>query len=125
MKHLMTFESFVSNDTEHVDEGSIRKFFTGFETKADEKAAEDKFMKALSDAEAAMKKDPKDYAQSEKWEVNKAFLLGKASENKFRGGLRVQRGGGGDDRYYIVYDPKGTGFEALAAASGGEVRLKA
>lgn len=124
MKHLPTFDTFVSDlsegnsNIESLDEGSIWKFFTGHSTPDDQKNAEAAFMKTLNDAEADMKKAPKEFAQAEKWEVAKAYLMGKASENKFRGGLRIQKGGGNDKRYYIVYDAKATGFQKLAASAG-------
>lgn len=123
MKHLQTFEIFESNlHTEDVNEGMLRKFFTGHETKADEKAAEAKFIEALDDAEAELKKNPKDYFQSKNWPESRAFLMGQAAANKYRGGLRVQRGGA-TDAIFIVYDAKASGFEAAAGAAGGSIKI--
>lgn len=125
MKNVMNFDSFVnragdaseSKNPEIVEEGIVRKFFTGHDTPQDEKAAEEKFIKSLDAAEAAVKETPAKFAQAEKWDIAKAFLLGKASENKFRGGLRIQKGGGEDKRLFIVYDAKSTGFEKVASGS--------
>jgi len=123
MKHLQTFEIFESNlHTEDVNEGMLRKFFTGHETKADEKAAEAKFIEALDDAEAELKKNPKDYFQSKNWPESRAFLMGQAAANKYRGGLRVQRGGA-TDAIFIVYDAKASGFESAAGGAAGSIKI--
>jgi hypothetical protein len=124
MKHLQTFESFENNlnTNEDVNEGVLRKFFTGHETKADEKAAEAAFMKALDEAEAELKKNPKDYFQSKNWPESRAYLMGQAAANRFRGGLRVQRGGA-TDAMFIVYDAKASGFESAAGGAAGSVKI--
>lgn len=105
-----------------LEEGMIRKFFSGHESIAAEDAAEKKFTASLEDAEKALKASPKDFAQAGKWEVHKAFLMGQAAANRFRGGLRVQKGR--DGRIYIVYDEKSTGFQNLASSASGEANVR-
>lgn len=111
MKYIKKFESFSMNE----EEGSFRKFFTGHESsEARDKAMMD-FMKALDEAEAIVNKNPSDYV------FNREFIQDKAKENNYKGGIRIQRGGGRDNRFYVVYDPGATGFEDLASAAGGAV----
>lgn len=106
MKHLKTFESFSINEEE-----GIRKFFTGHDSsEAKDKAMMD-FQKALDEAEAKVSKYP------EKYVFNRKFLEKKAKENNYKGGLRIQRGGGRDPRIYIVYDKGSTGFQNLVGSS--------
>ena len=150
MKNLKTFESFQADDNtdenilklaekkaveaedseegeekegeEKVDEGMLTKFFTGHEDSGAKLAAQSKFITYLNDAEKALKANPDDYAQAKDWEKAKIFLLGSADSNNYRGGLRVQRGGGKDKRFFIVYDAKASGFEELAASAGAGAR---
>jgi hypothetical protein len=113
MRYIKTFESFSVNE----EEGSFRKFFTGHESsEARDKAMMD-FMKALDEAEARVSEDPSDYV------FNREFIENKAKEDNYKGGIRVQRGGGRDKRFYVVYDPGATGFEDLASAAGGAVSV--
>lgn len=111
MKHLKTFESFSINE----EEGSIRKFFTGHDSKEAKETAQAEFTKALDEAEALVKKSPEDYV------FNREALEKQAAENKFLGGLRIQRGGR-DPRVFIVYDKGVTGFETIAAASANRTQ---
>lgn len=108
MKHIKTFESFSLNE----EEGSFRKFFTGHESsEARDKAMMD-FMKALDEAEMEVSKNPSDYV------FNRKSLEERAKDNNYKGGIRIQRGGGRDKRYYVVYDGGVSGFQSLAAAAG-------
>ena len=135
MKNLKSFENFsVNENTENVDienfevidENFLTKFFTGHENAAAEQAAEKKFMEALADAEKAVKENPASFAPAitKNWEQTKAFLAGNASANRFRGGLRIQKGGRDKNHLYIIYDEKATGFEQLAAGAGGETNIR-
>jgi hypothetical protein len=107
MKKLKTFENFSINEEE-----GIRKFFTGHDSKEEKKEAISKFKKALDEAEAEFKKNPKDYS------FNRKDLEKKAKEDNYRGGLRIQRGGR-SSKMYVVYDQGATGFQKLAGASAG------
>jgi hypothetical protein len=116
MKHLKTFDGFIT-ENESVEEGMISKFFTGFDSKEEKQAAEAAFTKALDAAEKAVKADPKAFGKSmQKWDVVKAFLMGKASANKFLGGLRTSKSKS-DGLLYVVYDEGATGFEAIASST--------
>lgn len=112
MKYIKTFESFSINE-----EGSIRKFFTGHESKEDKAKAEENFHKALAEAEEVVNKNPKAYV------FNKAKLEEAAKENSYRGGIAMRKSQGGQHKglIFVVYDPKATGFEELAAAAGGGI----
>lgn len=111
MKHLKTFESFSINEEE-----GIRKFFTGHDSSEDRDKAMLNFTKALDAAEASVNKDP------EKYVFDREALEAQAKENNYLGGLRTQRGGRNTSKMYVVYDPKGTGWNALTSAAGGSVR---
>lgn len=121
LNNVKTFESFQKEEsTEAIDEGWASKFFTGHDDDASLITAQKKFVEALGSAEKALKAAPKEYAQAEIWDKEyKTFLMGVAYADKYRGGLRTQKGGGKDKRLFIVYDPKATGFQELAAAAGG------
>jgi hypothetical protein len=119
LKHLKSFESFNSIN----EEGKFREFFTGHASKEEKEAAKSKFMKAIDDAEAALKKNPDDYAGSSNWSETKKKLIKKAESDNFKGGLRVQRGGR-DSRFFIVYDEGATGFEKMAGAAAGEANIR-
>lgn len=112
MRYLKTFESYSINEEE-----GIRKFFTGYDSKVDRDKAMVSFHKALDEAEEKVNENPSDYV------FNREFIEKKAAANNYRGGIRVQRGGGRDKRFYVVYDDKATGFEELASAAGGAVSV--
>lgn len=100
MKHLKTFESYSINEEE-----GVRKFFTGYSSKKDAEKSKEDFIKALDEAEEMVNKSP------EKYSFNRERLEKKAASNKYRGGLRIQRGGRDRSRTYIVYDEGSTGFQ--------------
>lgn len=108
MKHIKKFESYSVNEEE-----GIRKFFTGHDTSEDKNKAKVEFMKSLDEAEAEVNKKPESYV------FNKEALLKAASENNYLGGLRTQVGGRDKSKYYVVYDPKSTGWNSLTSAAGG------
>ena len=96
---------------------NVQKFLIVSPAKSlDAKAEIDKIAtekpKALDKAEADVNAKPELYV------FNRESLLKSASENNYLGGLRTQRGGRDKSRYYVVYDPKSTGWEALTAAAG-------
>ena len=127
MKNVKSFENFINNEItenfdsnesiENLEEGILSKFLTGHEDDSSLIAAQKKFIEVLADAEKALKADPKKYASAEKWEQVKSFLMGQAYANKYRGGLRVQKGGGADKRFFIVYDNKNAGFQDMASGA--------
>jgi len=121
LKHLKSFESFALVNEE--EEGVFKKFFTGHASSEEKEAAKQKFMDAINSAESDLKKNPEDYAQSKNWEVAKEKLMKQAEDNKYKGGLRVQRGGR-DTRVFIVYDEGVSGFQKMASASAGEVNVR-
>ena len=121
LKHLKSFESFATINEE--EEGVFKKFFTGHASSEEKEEAKQKFMDAITSAEADLKKNPEDYAQSKNWEVTKEKLMKQAEANKYKGGLRVQRGGR-DPRVFIIYDEGVSGFQKLASASAGEVNVR-
>jgi hypothetical protein len=101
MKYLKTFENYSPVNEE---EEGIRKFFTGHDSKDDRDEAMVSFRKALDDAEEAVNKNPKGYV------FNRERLEKEASDNNYKGGLRIQRGGRDKSRMYVVYDEGTTGF---------------
>ena len=111
MKYLKTFENYSPVNEE---EEGIRKFFTGHDSSDDRDEAMVAFNKALDDAEEAANKNPKAYS------FNRERLEKEASDNNYKGGLRIQRGGRKDkspgqasansSRMYVVYDDGVTGF---------------
>ena len=108
MKYIKTFENYSVNEEE-----GIRKFFTGHDSSEDRDKAMIEFTKALDKAEADVNAKPELYV------FNRESLLKSASENNYLGGLRTQRGGRDKSRYYVVYDPKSTGWNSLTSAAGG------
>jgi hypothetical protein len=120
MNHLKTFESFVASNEGHLDEG-LMKFLTGYDSKAEKNAAEAKFLKFLDDAEKEVKADPEKFADSvvKNWDVQKAFILGKASANKFLGGITVSQSKDGPNKgkYFVVYKEGMTGWEGIASSA--------
>ena len=107
MRHIKTFESYSVNEEE-----GIRKFFTGHDSSEDRDKAMIEFTKSLDEAEVDVNKKPEQYV------FNKESLLKAASENNYLGGLRIQVGGRDKSRYYVVYDPKSTGWNNLSSAAG-------
>lgn len=103
-----------NDDTEKVDEGAFRKFFTGHESSEDRDKAMMSFHKALDDAQAAVDKAP------EKFVFNRESLEAKAKANNYKGGLRIQKGGRDKSRAYVVYDEGATGFQDLASAASAQ-----
>jgi hypothetical protein len=128
MKNLMTYESFISGSDysshDTLDEG-IMKFLTGYDSKKEKTAAIAKFEKALEDAEKEVKANPEKFADSvvKNWDVQKAFILGKASANKYLGGVTVEMSKGDEDKnpnygkYFVIYKEGVTGFEGIASAA--------
>jgi len=124
MKNLMTYESFISGSDysshDTLDEG-IMKFLTGYDSKKEKTAAIAKFEKALEDAEKEVKANPEKFADSvvKNWDVQKAFILGKASANKYLGGITVSKSGDGpnEGKYFVVYKEGATGFEGIVSAA--------
>lgn len=110
MKHLRTFESFSINEEE-----GIKKFFTGHDSKEEMEEAKANFEKALDDAEEQVSKDPENYV------FNRESLEKKAKENKYLGGLRIQKGGR-SPKIYVVYDRGATGFENVAGSARTAMR---
>lgn len=111
MNHIKSFENFNVNE-----ESVFRKFTTGHETKGDEKSAESKFMAKLEEIEKEIEASPDKYAQSKNWESAKKFLIDKAKENRFRGSLRVQKGGK-NPKLFVVYDSKLSGLQDVAVGA--------
>ena len=113
MKYLKTFENYSINE----EEEGIRKFLTGFDSREDRDKAMMDFHKALAEAEEKVSQNPSEYV------FNKSHIEEQARENNYKGGIRIQRGGGRDKRFFVVYDAKATGFEELASAAGGAVSV--
>lgn len=111
MKYLKTFENYSINEEELFDKA--KKFFTGHESKEAKEKAKSDFIKALDEAEELVSENPEGYV------FNRANLEKKAKDNKYRGGLRIQRGGRDTSRVYIVYDEGATGFEQLSSGARG------
>lgn len=99
---------------EKVEEGAIRKFFTGHESSSSKGEAMASFHKALDEAEAAAKANPEGYV------FNRASLESKAKDNNYRGGLRIQTGGRDKSKKYVIYDEGTTGFQKVASGSGSQ-----
>jgi hypothetical protein len=112
MKYIKKFESYSINEEE-----GIRKFFTGFDSKDDEYKAKMDFYKSLEEVEERVNKNPSDYV------FRKEYIEKKARENKYRGSIRVQRGGGKNKKFFVVYDEGTTGLENLASAAGGSANV--
>jgi hypothetical protein len=105
MKYLKTFETYSPvNEEEEV----IRKFFTGHDSTEDRDGAVTGFQKKLDEVESEVNKDP------EKYIYNREGLEAKASENNYRGSVRMQRGGRDKSKIYVVYDEDETGFQGIA-----------
>lgn len=113
MKYLKTFESYSPINEE---EEGIRNFFTGHDSRADRDEAMVSFRKALDDAEEAANKNPKGYV------FNRERLEKEASDNNYKGGLRIQRGGRDKARMYVVYDEGTTGFVDVFVKPAGANR---
>ncbi len=112
MKHIQTFESFDLNE-----ENVFRKFTTGHETKGDEQKSEKSIEDKLSEIEKDMESNPDKYAQSgDRWESAKKAILAKAKENRFRGSIRVQKGGR-NPKLFVVYDEKLSGLQNVAVGA--------
>ena len=58
----------------------------------------------------------------EKYVFNREVLEKTASDNNYRGSIRMQRGGRDKARMYVIYDEGTSGFQALAASAGANRR---
>jgi len=95
VKYLKTFESYSPINEE---EELIRKFFTGHDSSEDRDKAQFDFHKSLDEVEEEVNKDP------EKYVFNREVLEKTASDNNYRGSIRMQRGGRDKSKVYVVYD---------------------
>ena len=99
------------DDEEMIEEGSIRKFFTGHEDggERDEKMLD--FSKALD------KLDEQGADENPDVVYNRASIESKAKENNYKGGIRIQKGGRDSSKMYVIYDNGISGFEDLASSA--------
>lgn len=105
MKHLKTFENYAINEEEII--GKARKFFTGYEGKEYKEEAKKRFEEALKEIEEKVAKDPK------KFFFPKERIEKKAKKDKYRGTLKIRKGGR-LNKLYVIYEEGVTGFQKLA-----------
>jgi len=104
MRYLKTFESYSSIN----EEESIRKFFTGHDSNDDRDSVMMDFHKKLDEIELEVNKDPENFV------YDRESLEKLASENNYRGSVRMQRGGRDKSKVYVIYDEVNTPWQGLS-----------
>lgn len=112
MRNIVSYENY----NEEVNEGFMRKFFTGHDSpeERDEKMME--VMAAIQAAEDLIMANPQDYAQSKNWERTKEMLKKQAADNNYKGGIDI-RPSYSDGLLYVTYKEGISGLQALGSAA--------
>lgn len=129
MKHLMTFESFVDNQNNDVNEWLGQKFITGHakgEKEVAMKKIEDDIEKAFTELQSRVEKDPSLVSmipQFKNLNAQKSFLLKKAKDNNYKGSVHIQQSP--DGKVYVIYREGTSGLQQMGAgaASGTGTKL--
>lgn len=122
MKHLMTFESFVDQNNNDVNEWLGQKFITGHdkgEKEIAKKKIEEDIEKAFSEVQSRIEKEPtleQMFPQFKNLGAQKVTLLQKAKENNYKGSVHMQKSPEG--KIYIVYREGQSGLQHLGAGAG-------
>jgi len=126
MKHLMTFENFVTENNTNVNEWLGQKFITGHGPGEKEEAIK-RIEQEINTEIEKYKKNPQAYAPFNP-ELLKDKLLKTAKENGYRGRVTVRKSAGdakvdGAGKLFIVYDPKASSLQDVGSAAASGTRV--